>query len=264
MNTWSDTAADYTSAWDMECEDYVEGNVEDIDVAMLAPADTGLATVYAAVNTHNTMVRVSSEDMAALEQLPSLGSVCPLQSSFESVLSHSDAVASLQSGLRDEDVWKIADFYWGQGRHLHTSKQAASQLMQIDSANVEPLLGLLTNIMIHMDWGKKAALEELVAESGFECLCYCDLWRYDETPMKVSHKQAMDKTVPHQHQSHGSELEVASVALPSQSAAHLVTKATSVTKMFSSEHRFVMVLKVDAPNAEDVNCSNSNSYSVGV
>eukprot|EP00971_Amphidinium_carterae_P239360 4751857-Amphidinium_carterae.2 len=153
---WEDEISEYLGGWDMELATYCDETEEDAILPPMA-ADAAAESVEE-VTTHNHLVQVPSDTMAALSALPSFVNVCPLRSVFDEVLSHVDCVASMQSDRRDPEVRRVADFYWGQEQHLHTSKIAAAQLMQVDSSNVAPLLGLLTNTMIHVDWQKKAGL----------------------------------------------------------------------------------------------------------
>eukprot|EP00971_Amphidinium_carterae_P239359 4751857-Amphidinium_carterae.1 len=76
--------------------------------------------------------------------------------------------------------------------------------------------------------------------------------RYDETPMRVTHKQPMETTMPRLL-----DMSASSSSLPVGSLPHtglktdLVTKASSVSKMFSSEHTFAMVFRVDVPDMDN-------------
>eukprot|EP00971_Amphidinium_carterae_P348227 6490393-Amphidinium_carterae.1 len=233
MTEWDEEVAllEPAESWDAEIQAMLDVDVESdfSDGALLDPSLIPKPTI--------------PDDIASLLLgPPSMQTVDALMPVFANVLQQSDVHEKFDEP--GTDACKLASFYWNEGHHLHTSKEAICKLLDIDRLNIEPLLCVLSNVMVHMDRGNRAKLEEALSTSGYELVLYIDMARYDETPMRVTHKQTMESMLPRSSAGTidslgGTDVEMES----SHSHLGLSTKASSVSKMLSCEHKHAMLVK---------------------
>eukprot|EP00971_Amphidinium_carterae_P352343 6492556-Amphidinium_carterae.1 len=111
----------------------------------------------------------------------------------------------------------------------------------MEASEIEHQLSLLSSVLLQLDDQCRLRLEGSVQSSASELLMYAEFCRYDETPMKVSHYQDVGECMP--------EAFLTSSAHDGTSAhgshgfsSGLVTKTSMTSKLFSTEHKYVMVL----------------------
>ena len=122
---------------------------------------------------------------------PGLPLLAPALQQSQEWLVHREAGAS-----EDPVVEKVCNFFMNEGKKLHLSKKALGVLLTVDPVKLEPALNLLASILVQLDKGQRAVLEQKLAASGAELLCYYDFHKYDDTPLKVNvqHTLAMART----------------------------------------------------------------------
>eukprot|EP00971_Amphidinium_carterae_P341413 6480195-Amphidinium_carterae.2 len=192
---WEDLCANLACGWD-EVIDESFGNLADED-HMLVSSDVA--------NTANHE-RMSKEEMLkvqvgrVLEEFHSaIPAVlhCPLHALFESIIAHQLEAAALQGTTQKAiDMASIARHFFSEGVKLHASKASRAMILGVDAAVIEPSLGMLASIVMHLEKQCRMRLEEHVCNCGGELLMYVDFARYDETPMKVTIDQSTDELLP--------------------------------------------------------------------
>ena len=78
----------------------------------------------------------------------------------------------------DPIVERVCNFFLNEGQKLHLSKEALGTLLKVDPVKLEPALNLLASILVQLDKAQRAVLEQKLANSGAELLCY-----YEEMDM---------------------------------------------------------------------------------
>eukprot|EP00971_Amphidinium_carterae_P209851 4162385-Amphidinium_carterae.1 len=239
---WEDACANLGSGWDEVLEDTF-GNLASED-HMLVSSDV------ASTGRHE---RMSKEEMLkvqvgkVLDEFHSTLSAvlhCPLHALLDDVIAHQlETTAMHETTQKAIDMASIAQHFFSQGVKLHASKASRAMILGVDASAIEPSLGMLSSIVLHLEKQYRMRLEEHVCNCGGELLMYVDLARYDETPMKVTVDQATDELLPvglsgspAQGDEHKSKLHA--------SACGMHTKTTMTSKLFSSEHEFAMLVKV--------------------
>ena len=90
----------------------------------------------------------------------------------------------------EADLEALTNFYLDKDLpHLHASKRAISKITGVDRLNLDGKLSLLAESLLKLELADQAVLERTLADSDAECVCYLDLCRYDETPLKVGQQQ---------------------------------------------------------------------------
>ena len=173
-------------------------------------------------------------------------SQAPYTTAFQTVL---EVVEQTPDFAILEELSKICRFYLSPGKpHLHISKEGISQLTGVPAKNVEPLLNSFAPTFWQAERAEQALLEKAVVESGATLVAYLEFVRFDETPMKVGHKQVSSVSTPMAAQrarTQGAQSsQKPSVARPEATELQLPRLATT-SKMLAVENRFLMLLKVD-------------------
>ena len=152
-----------------------------------------------------------------------------------------------ESGDPDPLIRKISDAFLKQTKKLHVSKEALGQMLRIDPVSLEPSLSLLTSSLVQCDRLRRRSLEETAVHSGCQLLCYLDLNKFDETPMKLHLKHTIalgsgqTPAVLGGHHDPGRGQDPAS----SQTLEGGITmKATAKGKIFAVENKFGLLLKL--------------------
>ena len=222
----------------------------------LVPPDAGMPLDRGLPAEAETMrMQVSTTIQEALRQASHLEEP-HLQPFFDYILHRQGEIGPAKPSAYSADVEALATDLMKEEPKLHTSKEALAQRLGIAAHKLEPTLGLLTNCLLHLDRISRFHFEELLALQGSELLMYLDVSRYDETPMKVTH----DQQLPHQTEAAGGPANAEPAAVhpgaPGASGGHVPSthKIASVSKMLSTEQKFVCVIKVpaeQAPTPED-------------
>ena len=166
-----------------------------------------------------------------------------LSEALEPIIPHTSALVYEQVPT---DLLALTTFYFQNRSTLHTSKEAISQLLSLQPDQIEPLMGLLSCCLYHSDKSAKISLEQSLSRAGLRCVCYVDMSRYDETPMKVAKKKAKPAI--------GRSSASASPAAPATSASSVhverpapeslsQARVATTTKLFACEQKFGVLLE---------------------
>eukprot|EP00971_Amphidinium_carterae_P181294 3596568-Amphidinium_carterae.1 len=98
----------------------------------------------------------------------------------------------LQSGECQEssDIIETCRFYLQRQSLLHASKEAVSQQICVPVDKLERNLVMLISAYRHLEHMQRQQVVNLCKSGLATPLCYLDISRYDETPMRVSFKNA--------------------------------------------------------------------------
>ena len=235
------------AAWDRLLATY-DTDSEDDEAALAAAlvSPPGLATVILPV----TDTQVPQLPLTVFQNLTTNVGIQPNSTHiFGPIL---DKVVELlpqeaASAATDPAIRKVSKAFLRQTKKLHVSKEALGQMLQMDPLVVEPALSLLTSTLLHCDRLRRRCLEEEAVHSGCELLCYLDLNKFDETPMKLhlKHAVALPTSQAASQPADRGRSEWAegpeSCDAPSKS---VTMKATAKGKLFAVENKFAMLLKV--------------------
>ena len=106
-------------------------------------------------------------------------------------LQAATAQSRLSSTRMAGDIERLAHFYLQDHPPMHLSKAAVGQITNVPLDNIETALGTLVNSLVHMERAQRAQLEQAVVQSGCRLVLFGEGCRYDETPMKLTQKQAL-------------------------------------------------------------------------
>ena len=153
------------------------------------------------------------------------------------------------------EVSELSKFYCGPDPQLHATKEAVAELTGVPAANVEAGLTLFTNTLCHLSRATHFTIADILANSQAELLMFIDLARYDETPMKV----AYNVTEPDADLGAGpggaqEEMPMGLERHPTRPNAQLLrpSKSTALSKMFSTESKHVMIVKLPVEGARQL------------
>ena len=131
---------------------------------------------------------------------------------------------------------------------MQLSKIAVSKLAAVSSENIENKLSLLASTLLAADLVSHMSLEMAISRSEARLLCCCELVRYDETPMRVSHKQQLRELFPDPPDSKLGSSSTAPQDMPATSKqrpySHTLRSTPTASKIFAVEQRFLMVLEL--------------------
>ena len=111
--------------------------------------------------------------MSTLTPLSPLG--CTTELFHPTLCAVEDLLSTRCKQPLDPNVQKLSSFYFHRANKLHTTKEAVSQMLGMESTKIEATLGLLSCTATHLDWAARNALETRLSQSGLKCLCYMDL-----------------------------------------------------------------------------------------
>ena len=138
----------------------------------------------------------------------------------------------------------VGQYFFQDHPKTHLSKEGVGQVVGVAAEMVEDSLSHVVNSLLHIEKGSRAALEAALDCTECQPIMYLDLARYDETPMKVTHKEFISKlalsNVPESDQSQGSHLQAPDVGF---AKPELIAKAATSSKMFFAEGRVSMLVK---------------------
>ena len=156
-------------------------------------AEEGLrAEVPAADAAGHGSVSITSEVLEALQQPPrSPWLVAPFAAALAAPeasrpTANTEAPTSAPS--------KLAKFFLGQEPPMHMSKASVGELLDVDPQQVEPILSLIANSLLHVEALQRSTLESTLTSSGCRLVTFVDFSRYDETLMKVRHKEFLPRS----------------------------------------------------------------------
>ena len=147
-----------------------------------------------------------------------------------------------------EPITALSQFYSSTGPTLHTSKEGIGRVTGVDPQKIEPYLGLISNCMYHMEASTRLEVEAAVASSRCKLICYLDLMKYDETPMRVTIKQSasmLQASMPDAQQQAGRP------GLPDIGLGSTTVKTTSTSKLLQCIPKYAMLVQLPAMQGED-------------
>ena len=163
-----------------------------------------------------------------------------------------ETLSSASRTLKSETaIQRLAKFYFQEVVKRHTTKESLSRHLGVESGKIEPHLTLLASTLLQLDRSQRAELEEVLANSGLECLLYLDIQKYDETPMKVSHLDFMQIGEASATSDKAMQAEKPQGQRSSSSDPDLISMKTSSTvKLFATDNKYAMVFKLPQDVAE--------------
>ena len=117
----------------------------------------------------------------------------PIQDCMDLGLS----LAREQLNLPNTYAARLSAFFFGDQPKLHASKEVIGKLISISSDQVEPTLSLLSDLLVHLERQCHASLMNSLVNSDCKLILFCEITRFDETPMLVSYRQAAHQVVGH-------------------------------------------------------------------
>ena len=211
---------------------------------VMAPVGPAAPIIPAKVNVSEEATRLWS---------PSLGADSVAADAIKTALSEVIPATATEAPDIHQDLLSISKFYFGGQQTLHTSKEAIADKLQIPAEKLEPLLGLLCCCLFHADRGSQLELEKRLLQSQCRCLCFVDMNRYDETPMKVTKRGPPLRHMPWSTMEGDDGSTVPAAPFGQSHGAHrgpgTHSSSSTTTKLFASEQKFGMVLEL--PQAHD-------------
>ena len=248
---WAEAAQELLSAWDDAAQAYLDGP----DAVDVAPGPLLVAPHRAEVpepgSDEATPARRISVPNAVIDQSSSLTfeayAPSPLEGVFQQVLQLPEArlpLADLDPGLE-----KVVRFFYQQNMSkLHASKVSLSQLLQISADSIEPHLCTVADAMAHSEKHRRRALEAALSSSPVRLVMYLECCRYDETPMRITHKQTLASLGVLPAPSSSDDRSSGGKRSHQELRGGHQIKASSVSKMFSTEQTFACLLEVTLPS----------------
>ena len=165
--------------------------------------------------------------------LPALGGVC---ARFE------------QAGQMSPDpvIQKLGEHFLQQPNRLHTTKQALGRLLDVDPKAIESSLSTLASSLLHLDKMERFLLEKSLANLPTLLLAYFDVNKFDETPMRVSQQQDLEKLAsqalqpPAATQLHPDP----STLRPLSEHNPFQVKAATPAKLFATSQQFAYLIRI--------------------
>ena len=135
--------------------------------------------------------------------------------------------------------------YFGEERPAqHLTKAAIAEKLGLNRHSLESSLSTFANSLLHIDRGQVTDLETMLLHSPLQPVAYIELVRYDETPLRVTHKDLLDLLLPASTPSRFEDNElVEQDPAPAAASGALATKATTESKLFYTEQRYAMLLR---------------------
>ena len=190
-------------------------------------------------------IEVSEETLALLggSNLTTYADI-PLSSTFQQILAHPMA-ATPMSNLDDDTAALTKFFFDDQAPKLHASKQALGQILSISPDIIEPKLGCLAESLVVMERRSREQLEASIVATApaTKLLLYIDLTKYDETPMPITHRQRLTSGHPLPEELGGAVAGGPAAAATDQAPPGSTLKATTVSKMLSSQDLFACLVE---------------------
>ena len=151
----------------------------------------------------------------------------------------------LDAATYDPDFEKIAGIFLGEDPKLQTSKVAIGRIAEVEPEKVEPTLALLTNVLIYLEKLHHSNMEASLLDSPAELLMYVSTARWDETPMKVTHKHLLEVAshAPSELPGVGQAPRGADLPDAGQASEQLPYKASTVSKMLATELKYAMLIR---------------------
>ena len=156
------------------------------------------------------------------------------------------AATQLEGGVKtrlSQSIPPVAGFFFNE-QATHLSKEALGQVVGVSAEMVEDSLSQMANCLLHIEQGQRHALEEAITAGVCKPILYLDLSRYNETPMKITHKELMSNLLlcqaPEPAVGHAAE-DPTSTPLSSRPPTGLPMKAATSSKMFFAEGRVSML-----------------------
>ena len=238
-----------------ECPAMLEAEV----AAVAAEAEEGLPPAL----RRGEPVNVGPETVAALQSSHStLWNDAVLVDPFKRVLDILAAKDVAQSGHPDVD--KVASFYLHSPTAMHLNKSVLSKLLGMAKDNITPALTALASGLLHSDWVARWQLERAIADTGHELLLFLELSRYDETPMRVRHTQALDPLATKEG-GHPNVPEAAGATASGSShyGGRFFSQGSPIAKLFATETHYGMLLKLQHPATVDSGADTQYVYFSG-
>ena len=138
---------------------------------------------------------------------------------------------------------RLAEMFLSPQPRLHTSKAALSTLLQMSPQDIEPKLSILANAILHLESHSRHQLERALASCPSTKILYVDLNRMDETPLKLTSREALVTLLPPPTpplEEGGMPAEPP--AAPQRGDGLPQLRSTSTHKVFYSEQRFLLLL----------------------
>ena len=244
--SWLQHCAEFLEGWEPLCAEYADGQDTDPEDHLGLPVEPPDNVDPEPVPATSTSIgAVPEETLQQLDRQGSRGNAVHISSTLEALLLHLNSQDPTQLRSLDPDFDSLTAIYLSDKPKLQTSKVAIAELAQVHPEKVEPALALLTNVLLHLDNLYHNQLEAAVLNSSAELLMYVSTARWDETPMKVTHRHLLQ--LAPQAAAEAPQVEDANPpeALLSlgQEVQNLPFKAATVSKMFASEHKFAMLLR---------------------
>ena len=160
----------------------------------------------------------------------------------------------------DDSVLSVAAFFLDNATALHASKEVIGKLTGQAPKKIEPILNGLAGALYHADRFDRKTFEATISHSNAEKLLYLELVRFDETPMRLTERQ-LQLHRPREAEAGTAVEGVMGAATPASGSTdpQILGKGTSVVKLFASELKTVMLVKVpfvdpDTEVATDLHC----------
>ena len=193
-----------SSGWDDLCHEVLQDGWGELSLAYVddnasnASLHEALAADILPANLPETAgpthLKIPPEHLK-LMQVPQAHYHNVLMEPFRQVLASVAANAADDTAGFSPDIPKIADFFLGTSSRLHSTKETAGHLLQVDPKSLEKYLGLVVDTLIHLDRQGVVALQKALAV-GAELVMFLELTRYDETPMRVTHDERVSAFLP--------------------------------------------------------------------
>ena len=150
----------------------------------------------------------------------------------------------------DLAVQKFSDFFVQAKKAIHTSKEVVGRLVAEHPSKIEGCLSALANSFLHVDHLSKQALEQALLDSDCTLLLHLEVVKYDETPMKVTEKDILQRLMPGRSAPQQPDPAVPGQAAGSDavldSSRFIIGKGTTTAKLFASESTFGYLVRLPA------------------
>ena len=146
----------------------------------------------------------------------------PIQESMERAMN----LARQEAFLQNTHAARLSAFFFGDQPKLQASKEVIAKVTTVPSDHVETTLSLLSDILVRLERQYHANRMQALIKSDCKLILFCDITRFDETPMLVSHRPAGPQVLGH------------GAGHRSSRQGLLHAKAASPCKMLCTEQRY--------------------------
>ena len=254
MATWEELERQLLRSWEALADDMIQeadDPNDDGDAAAPLQAGRGAEAMVSEQFLRRPMLSEEHHQSLLLRTpcpatRPALARVC------DEVMQWIEAGGGMKT--LDPFIQKLCHFFVESKHTLHTSKEVIGRFLHEPPIKIEEGLSTLAASLYHTDRQQHHEFEAAIADTNAIKLLYMEVLRYDETPMRLTEKELTTR-IPTSasatsHQRPPPAAATSSTDTPASRGLGL-GKATTVSKLFATEARYGMLLKLPERDTDD-------------